>query len=293
MVDNVAVTAGAGTSVATDDIAGVHYQRVKVTWGPDGTANDADVATGKPMPIQLRSSTGTAVTVTDGAPAVTDFGLVVGIHPDSQNANGRAAAADGAPVTLSTEDLAEITSVKTAVQLIDDAIIADDAAFTPATTKVMMAGFQADEASTDSVTEGDGGAARMTLDRKIIVTQQPHTSGGLTPWVSLDLDETEEEIKTSAGQLYWYHAANRTTSPLYLRFYNALAANVTVGSTPTFLGPFEIPANASDHTVEIANFGGNGVPFDTAITAAVTTGSAADNAGAPAADACIVNVLYK
>jgi len=56
--DNVAITAGSGTSVAADDIGSVYYQRVKVTWGPDGTANDADVATGKPLPIQLRSSTG-------------------------------------------------------------------------------------------------------------------------------------------------------------------------------------------------------------------------------------------
>jgi hypothetical protein len=288
MVDNVAVTAGTGTSVATDDIGGVHYQRVKVTWGPDGTANDADVATGKPMPIQLRSSTGTAVTVTDAAPSATDNALVVGIHPDSQNANGQATMANSAPVVIASDD-----PVAVSLALIDDAIVADDAAFTPATTKTMMAGFFADEASTDSVTEGDGGAARMTLDRKQIVTQQPHTAGGLVPWNSLDLDETEEDIKTSPGQVYWYHAANRTTSPLYLRFYNDTAANVVVGTTATFLGPFEIPANASDHTVELGNFGGNGVEFSVAISAAVTTGFAANDTTGPAANGCIVNVLYK
>lgn len=58
MADNVAITAGSGTSIAADDVGGVFYQRVKVTWGPDGTANDADVATGKPLPVQLRHSTG-------------------------------------------------------------------------------------------------------------------------------------------------------------------------------------------------------------------------------------------
>jgi hypothetical protein len=58
MADNVAITAGIGTNVAADDIGSVYYQRVKVTWGPDGTANDTDVATGKPMPMQLRSPTG-------------------------------------------------------------------------------------------------------------------------------------------------------------------------------------------------------------------------------------------
>jgi hypothetical protein len=33
MADNVAITAGAGTTVATDDVAGVHYQKVKVAVG--------------------------------------------------------------------------------------------------------------------------------------------------------------------------------------------------------------------------------------------------------------------
>jgi hypothetical protein len=59
MADNVAITAGSGTTIGTDDIGGgVQIQRVKTTWGPDGTANDTDVATGKPMPVQLRSPTG-------------------------------------------------------------------------------------------------------------------------------------------------------------------------------------------------------------------------------------------
>lgn len=60
MADNIAVTAGTGTTIAADDIgAGVLAQRVKVVWGPDGTGNDTDVATGKPIPIQLRGSDGT------------------------------------------------------------------------------------------------------------------------------------------------------------------------------------------------------------------------------------------
>ncbi len=58
MVDNVAITAGTGTTIAADDVGGVLHQRVKTTWGPDGTANDADVASGKPLPVQLRGSDG-------------------------------------------------------------------------------------------------------------------------------------------------------------------------------------------------------------------------------------------
>lgn len=50
--------------------------------------------------------------------------------------------------------------------------IADDAAFTVATSKVAPAGFLADETATDSVDEGDTGAARMTLDRKVHVVNE-------------------------------------------------------------------------------------------------------------------------
>ena len=40
MADTVAITAGSGTSIATDDVGGVHYQRIKRTVGGDGSATD-------------------------------------------------------------------------------------------------------------------------------------------------------------------------------------------------------------------------------------------------------------
>lgn len=49
MADNVAITAGSGTTVATDDIGGVQYQRIKNTYGADGTATDVSRTT--PMPV--------------------------------------------------------------------------------------------------------------------------------------------------------------------------------------------------------------------------------------------------
>jgi hypothetical protein len=54
MVDNVAYTPGAGKTIATDEVAGVHYQRVKVTFGVDGAA--ADVSSSSPLPVDIGSS---------------------------------------------------------------------------------------------------------------------------------------------------------------------------------------------------------------------------------------------
>lgn len=53
MADNVAITAGSGTTIATDDIgAGVQAQRVKPVWGADGVGNDVNDTT--PLPISAR-----------------------------------------------------------------------------------------------------------------------------------------------------------------------------------------------------------------------------------------------
>lgn len=50
MVDNVAVTPGAGATIAADDIGGVLVQRVKATWGVDGTATDVSLT--DPLPVE-------------------------------------------------------------------------------------------------------------------------------------------------------------------------------------------------------------------------------------------------
>lgn len=180
----------------------------------------------------------------------------------------------------------------TALQLIDNPVLVDDAAFTPATSSVMMAGFQADEASTDSVDEGDAGAARMTLDRKQIVTPQPHTAGGLSIFRSIDLDETEEEAKATAGCVYGMWVTNTATSTRFIKFYNATAANVTVGTTTPVI-TIGIPGNSSDDVSGNFGPGGMGITFDTAITVAATTGVADADTGAPGANEVLINLFYK
>lgn len=50
MADNVPITAGVGTDIATDDIGGFHHQRVKIGVGDNGAA--ADVSQIAPMPTR-------------------------------------------------------------------------------------------------------------------------------------------------------------------------------------------------------------------------------------------------
>lgn len=187
-------------------------------------------------------------------------------------------ASDQAALTVNAH---AVTNAGTfAVQENGSQVQVDDAAFTPATSKIMMAGFEADESSTDSVDEGDGGAARMTLDRKQIVTPQPHTAGGLSIFMASGSDGSSiltnaaQVIKASAGQLYFYYIYNPNSSAQFVHFYNTAAGSVTVGTTNPLL-TLTIPATAGanvalEHGITFSNAGwsvaatatagGNGAP---------------------------------
>lgn len=210
MVDNVAVTAGAGTTIATDDVGGVQYQRVKVTWGVDGTATDASatnplpvVATGNVAddaadsgnPVKAGGiyestlptySTGDRTTLHTGTRGSLSVTLMA--KDSTQEFTGGTTSATGVTLagfglrTLSTMYLSNGTTIDQAlsgagavgagvqrVTMANDApsFVQDDAAFTPGTSYVQMAGFEFDDTATDSVNEGDAGAARMSGNRNI------------------------------------------------------------------------------------------------------------------------------
>lgn len=61
MADGAEVSPGIGLVVATDEIGGVHYQRVKLTFGADGAA--ADVSSAAPLPTTDASSQALLTTI--------------------------------------------------------------------------------------------------------------------------------------------------------------------------------------------------------------------------------------
>lgn len=290
MADGITLNAGAGgDTVAADDIAGTKYQIAKIALGPLDSATLAANGAGAVTTGVQR------MTLASDDPAVVDLaaievllttidGRVDGIETLIGTTNTKVdelltdteLRATAVPVSVATVPSHAVTNAGTfatqvdgaaltALQLIDDPVIADDAAFTPATSKVMMAGFEADEASTDSVDEGDAGAARMTLDRKQIVTPQPHTAGGLSTAMfsgsdgSSILVATAQAVKASAGQLYGYYAYNPEAAVTFVHFYNTAAASVTVGTTNPLFTLAIPPGSAANlmftHGVVFSNAG--------------------------------------
>jgi hypothetical protein len=228
VADNVAITAGAGTTIVTDETASGHIQVVKLADGAaDSTARIGGDATN-----------GLDVDVTR-VPA-DPFGA----NADAASASGsisaklREIAANGVTAKQGTAGNlncteASASAIKTSVELIDDAIVADDAAFTPGTTKVLMAGFEVDDTSSDLADEGDAVAGRATLDRKLIVmlgesgANQVKGGGSKT-------DTSDQSIMAAGGAgvynyLCWVTLCNTSSSNTY--------ANIKDGSTVVAVVP--------------------------------------------------------
>lgn len=193
------------------------------------------------------------------------------------------AGTTGDNATINTDSVGALWTRDTATQV-------DDAAFTPATGRIMPVGFLADETATDSVDEGDAGAARMTLDRKQIVSTYAHTAGGATPYKLNSAATTNAtSLKASAGTVYMVTVSNINAAVRYLKFYNK-ASSPTVG-TDTPILVFAIPGNTAGAgtNIPIPNVGIN---FSTGIAFATTTGAADSDTGAVAANEIIINIAY-
>lgn len=138
----------------------------------------------------------------------------------------------------------------------------------------------------DGVNDGD-----ISLTNPAPVRVVPMAADGCDIFRSLDLDETEEEVKASAGCVYGLWFSNVATSTRFLKFYNATAASVTVGTTTPVL-TLALPGNTSDDVSGVFGMA-QGIKFSTAISVAATTGLADNDTGAPSTNDVVVNIFYK
>ena len=112
MPDNIGYTPGTGATVAADDIGGVLYQRIKPTYGADGSATDVSESNG--LPVQAVGELIEAVE----AMRIAVASLVKTIGVGLPNASGqpimevRQAAANNLNVTVAGS-LSNLTTVNT------------------------------------------------------------------------------------------------------------------------------------------------------------------------------------
>lgn len=194
---------------------------------------------------------------------------------------------DASGVTLTVGSHAVTNAGTFAVQ--DSDKIADDAAFSVASSKVQPSGYMADETSTDSVDEGDCGIARMTLNRIQIVTPYAHTAGGCSLYSFLSTAAVQAAaVKASAGQVYGLHFFNVGAAAVYLRLYNMTS---TPGTGDTVVYRATIPGNTAGagYVVHVPP----GVEFTTGIGIRVSAAIADNDNTSLSANGVMGNVLYK
>lgn len=189
---------------------------------------------------------------------------------------------DGIEGLLTTID-ADTGGMLTSLQTLDNAVAGNEFQCDVLTLPAIPAGTNnIGDVDVASIAAGSNLIGRVQVDAQ--------TGNGLSTFRSLDLDETEEQIKASAGAVFGWYIANLATSTRFVKFYNDTAANVTVGTTTPVI-TLPIPGNSTDDVAANA-LGGHGIVFSTAITVAATTGVADADTGAPAANDVVINVFY-
>lgn len=127
--------------------------------------------------VTINNASGaSAVNIQDGGNSITVDGTVA--------VSGTVTVDSHAVTNAGTFVIQENGALLTSSQLIDDAIVADNAGFTDGTTKLDMAGYIYDEVAGTALTENDAAAARINVNRAQVQTIEDGVTRGRYATVS-------------------------------------------------------------------------------------------------------------
>lgn len=229
--------------------SGTQYTEGDIDTTITGTAMLGEGPSSTLTPVSLNASG--HINIADGGNSITVDGTVAASQSGTwniTNVSGTVSLPTGASTLAEqqtqTTHLATIagdtTDIETAVELLDDTVKTDDAAFTPATDKVIMIGAQLDNTSTDSVDEGDAGALRMSANRNLYVNIRDNA--GNERGLNIDASGRLTALAVQSGT--WILGANSgvdigdvtinntTSTPVFIQHnHTALGHGVTTVTT--------------------------------------------------------------
>lgn len=161
--------------------------KVEIFDGGDSHTVDGTVSISGTVTVDSELPTAAALADNTANPTVPAVGAFAMVWDGANWDRVPGTSADGVTVNLGTNNdvinagtfaVQESGSALTALQLIDDAIVADNAAFTDGTTKLDMAGYIYDEVAGTALTENDAAAARINVNRaQVQVVEDGATRG--------------------------------------------------------------------------------------------------------------------
>jgi len=273
MADNITVTSGSySATIASDDIAGVAYQRVKGSIGADGTATD-------PIGVSAAlDSNGTGVQAV-GMLAQFDDSSTATVT-ENNFAAPRISSRRALLVEGVTSGIALASSIADGSNVTEGAIA--DAAVTAGASGSISAKLRS--ISRDLIANIVLAAGTNIIGYFGLA---PRTSGGLSTYKLISAGTTNaQSVKGSAGQLYGWYISSSAVKTRYIKFYNKASAPTVGSDTPVLtLG---IPGGGAAN-IEYTN----GIDFTTGIAIAMTVNAADADSNAITANDITINLLYK
>lgn len=158
MADNLTITPGSGANAAANEIGGVKYQRVKISLGVAGVANDAEAGAGDVNVGTQR------VTLANDDPAVVDLAAMEAL--------------------LTTID-ADTGGMAASLTLIDDVVHAEDAGHVSADRGVLALAVRRDAKAVGSGTDGDYSTLNVSPDGDLRVDSGKAHIVRVTPTITV------------------------------------------------------------------------------------------------------------
>lgn len=216
-----------------------------------------------PQPVKVDGVVSEMPSGQSGNVKVTESALPAGAATQATLEAIRSLVAAGLTVTVSNQPTTQPIS--------GSVTVSNFPATQPVSGSLSVSNFPATQAVSGSVTANSPSPSA--------------TAAGLTPYRNQALSNAPASVKTSQGRVFGYHIANPNTSWSYIHIYNALVANVTVGTTVP-IASFGIPANAV-----LDGYWNLSDTFSTAITLAATISPLNTVATAPT-NALLVQLAY-
>ena len=288
MADNVAISQGTGTDIATDQVTGTleHCQIVKLAYSADGVktlvtvdANGMLVDLGGNNNVTVDSG---AITATLAAETTKVIGTINVAAAQTITATGPVTDTElrATPVPVSGTVTATGPLTDTEIRATALPISGTVTATGPITdTEIRATALPVSLASVPSHAVTNAGTFATQA------TPTTATSGGPTTYHLVSAATTNlTNIKASAGQLYGWYIYNSNAAARKVAFHNVSGAP-TAGAAIYFT--LVIPATSGANV-----FIPHGIPFDTGIAISTVTGLADNDTAAVAANDLIINLWY-
>jgi len=159
-------------------------------------------------------------------------------------------------------------------------------------TNTLLVQISSNTASTNAIASTISARLAQT-PTGIYVQPVAVSSNGVTPYMTLNCNNSTQQISATAASIYGIYFTNTSSTPAYLKVWDGVSSATFVSSTAATMC-IGVPANSTNVLAGNFNAGnGMGIRMSTGICIAGVLGMNTGNSTAIGSSSLIVNVFYK